>query len=77
MRAYWTALNERLQVLGVWNNLSDNEGEVARLSMEYNYSDNLDFGLLWVAYDSNNDSIFYEYRNNDVLQLQLRNNFQL
>jgi len=77
LRAYWTALNERLQVLGVWNSLTDSEGEVARLSMEYNYSDNLDLGLLWVAYDSDEDSIFYEYRNSDVLQFQLRYNFQL
>ena len=76
-RAYWTALNERLQVLGVWNELADNQGSVGRVSVDYNYSDNLDFGLLFVQYSSNRDSAFYAYRNNDVLQLQLRYNFQL
>ncbi|NKB34851.1 MAG: hypothetical protein GKR91_17285 [Pseudomonadales bacterium] len=77
LRAYWTAMNERLQLLGVWNELADDAGEVGRLSVNYNYSDNLDLGLLWVEYASDDDSILYEYRNNDVLQLQLRYNFQL
>jgi len=76
-RAYWTALNERLQVLGVWNDLGDSSGRVARLSIDYNYSDNLELGLLWVGYHTDDDSIFYEFRNNDVLQLQLRYSFQI
>lgn len=77
VRAYWTALNERLQVLGVWNEFADDAGEVGRVSVEYNYSDNLDLGLLWVEYGSEEGSVFYGYRNNDILQLQLRYNFQL
>jgi hypothetical protein len=75
-RFYWTALNERLRVLGVWNKLADNSGRVSRLSVDYNWSDSLDVGLLWVDYHANDNSIFYEFRNNDVLQLQLRYNFQ-
>jgi len=42
-----------------------------------NWSDQLDFGMLWVAYESENDSAFFEYRNNDMFQLQLRYNFQM
>jgi len=75
-RFFWTALNERLRVLGVWNKLADNQGQVSRLSIDYNWSDSLDLGLLWVDYHTNENSIFYEFRNNDVVQLQLRYNFQ-
>jgi len=76
-RLFWTALNERLQVLAVWNEFSDDEGRVSRVSVDYNWSDKLDLGLLWVDYSSDRESLFYDYRNNDVLQLQLRYNFQL
>lgn len=75
-RFYWTGLNERLRVLGVWNKLAANAGQVSRLSVDYSWSDNLELGLLWVDYHTNENSIFYEFRNNDVLQLQLRYNFQ-
>jgi hypothetical protein len=75
-RFFWTALNERLQVLGVWNKLANNQGRVSRLSVDYNWSDNFNLGLLWVDYHTNENSFFYEFRNNDVLQLQLRYNFQ-
>ncbi len=76
-RIYWTALNERLQLLAVWNKLANDDGNVARVSVDYNWSDQLELGMLWVAYDNPADSIFYDYRNNDVFQLQLRYNFQL
>ena len=75
-RFYWTALNERLQVSGVWNELPDAVGQVARLSGNYDWSDSLSFGLLWVGYKSKPDSVFALYDQNDVLQLQLRYNFQ-
>ncbi|MDA1371227.1 MAG: hypothetical protein O2971_10765 [Proteobacteria bacterium] len=76
-RLNWTALNERLQVLGVWNDRGDKLGRIARLSVDYSYSDNLVLGLLWVDYSVKEESIFYDFRNNDVLQLQLRYNFQI
>ena len=77
VRLYWTALNERLQVLGVWNELLNSAGRVIRVSADYNWSDNLDIGLLWVDYGTAPDSPFGVYRFNDVLQLQLRYSFQL
>jgi hypothetical protein len=76
-RLIWTALNERLQVLAVWSQLADNAGRVSRMSINYNWSDNLDLGLMWVDYSSEDDSPFYSFRNNDVLQLHLRYNFQI
>lgn len=76
-RFHWTALNERLRVVGVWNKLADNWGRVSRLSIDYNWSDSLDLGFLWVDYNASRDSVFYEFRNNDVVQLQMRYNFQL
>lgn len=76
-RFNWTALNERLRVVGVWNKLANNWGRVSRLSIDYNWSDNLDLGFLWVDYNASRDSVFYEFRNNDVVQLQMRYNFQL
>ena len=75
-RFYWTALNERLQVSGVWNELPDAVGQVSRLSSNYDWSDSLSFGLLWVGYKSKPDSLYALYDQNDVLQLQLRYNFQ-
>lgn len=76
-RLYWTALNERLQILAVWNQLANEAGSVSRLSVDYNWSDNLDLGLMWVDYSSDEDSLFYDFRNNDVLQLHLKYNFQI
>ena len=76
-RAYWTALNEKLKVVAVMNELSNDSGQVSRLSVDYNFSDALEVGLLWVDYGSKLDSIFYNYRNNDILQLHLRYNFQI
>lgn len=76
-RVYWTALNERLEVLAVWNKLIDADTQLGRLSVNYNWSDRLAFGLLWMNYGSKRGSQFYDYRNNDLLQLQLQYNFQI
>ncbi len=75
-RFLWTALNERLQILGVWNELPDATGQVTRLSASYDWSDAISLGALWVNYRSQTASIYSLYRHNDVLQLQLRFNFQ-
>ncbi|MEX0964611.1 MAG: DUF1302 family protein [Pseudohongiellaceae bacterium] len=77
MRAYWTALNERLKVVAVLNDLANDSGQVSRVSVDYNWSDSLEMGLLWVDYGSEPESIFYNFRNNDILQLHLRYNFQI
>lgn len=76
-RAYWTALNEKLTVVAVVNELASDSGQVSRVSVDYSWSDSLEMGLLWVDYGSDEDSIFYNYRNNDILQLHLRYNFQI
>ena len=76
-RFNWTVLNQRLRIAGVWNKLANNWGSVSRLSIDYNWSDNLDLGFLFVDYSASQDSVFYEFRNNDVVQLQMRYNFQL
>ncbi len=76
-RIYWTALNEKLQVLAVRNELANRSGQVSRVSVDYSWSDNLELGLLWVDYGSREQSNFYDFRNNDVLQLHLRYNFQI
>lgn len=75
-RAYWTALNDRLEFIAVWNDLVDNSSQIGRFSVDYDYSDNLSFGLLFVYYQSDEDSVFYDYRQNDVVQVQLQYNFQ-
>lgn len=74
-RLYWTALNDRLQVLAVWNE-PNNSSRFARLSIDYHWTDNLELGILWVDYHSETDSVFVEFRNNDVFQIQLRYNYQ-
>ena len=76
-RAYWTALNERLKVLAVVNELASDSGQVSRVSVDYAWSDRLELGLLWVDYGSDEESIFYNFRNNDILQLHLSYNFQI
>lgn len=75
-RVYWTALNERVELLAVWNELVDADTQIGRLSVNYNWSDRLTFGLLWMNYSSQSSSLYYDYRNNDVVQLQLQYNFQ-
>jgi len=75
-RIYWTGWNERLELLSVWNKLTDSQGYVTRVSVEYDWTDNLKFGFLWVDYSADEDSIYYNYRNNDMLQLNLRYSFQ-
>lgn len=76
-RVYWTALNERLRLLAVHNELANNAGSVSRFSAQYHWSDNFNFGLLWMDYASRQGSPYYDYRNNDVVQLQLQYSFQL
>ena len=76
-RLYWTALNEKLKISAVHNKLPSEPGQVSRVSIDYNWSDNLELGLLWVDYSADQKSIYYEFRNNDIVQLQLRYNFQI
>lgn len=76
-RAYWTALNEKLTVVAVRNELANDAGQVSRVSVDYNWSDSLEVGLLWVDYGSERGSPFYNFRNNDILQVHLRYNFQI
>jgi hypothetical protein len=47
------------------------------VSADYNWSDTIDFGLLWVDYQTDSDSPFAPFENNDVIQLQLRYSFQI
>lgn len=75
-RLYWTGWNERLEFLSVWNKLANSQGYVTRVSLEYDWSDNLDLGFLWVDYKAGNDSIYYNFRNNDMLQFSVRYSFQ-
>jgi len=76
-RIYWTALNEKLTVVAVRNELANEAGQVSRVSVDYSLSDSIEMGMLWVDYGSDRDSIFYNFRNNDILQVHLRYNFQI
>ncbi len=76
-RLYWTTLNERIELLAVWNQFGDNSARVARVSVDYDWSDALNFGLLWVDYSAKEPSLFHPYRHNDIVQLQIRYNFQI
>lgn len=75
-RVYWTTLNERLKLIAVWNELVDADSNIGRVSVNYSWSDSLESGLLWMHYGSQRGSAFYDYRNNDILQFQLRYSFQ-
>ena len=75
-RIYWTGWNDRLELLSVFNKLADSQGYVTRVSMEYDWTDSLNFGLLWVDYSAEENSNYYNYRNNNVLQFNLRFSFQ-
>ena len=77
VRVYWTPLNERWQILGVWNELANDTGRVVRLQADYTWSDNLELGALYVDYSTNMNSPFAAFRFNDVFQLQLRYSFSL
>jgi len=75
-RLYWTGWNERVQLLSVFNKLADDQGYLTRLSIDYDWSDNWQFGLLWVDYSAERDSFYSAFRNNDMLQLNARFSFQ-
>ncbi|MCB1670520.1 MAG: hypothetical protein R3F41_11070 [Gammaproteobacteria bacterium] len=75
-RLYWTGLNERVELLSVWNRLANDQGSLIRVSLDYNWSDNWKFGLLWVDYSADRNSLYYGFRNNDMLQLNARFSFQ-
>ena len=75
-RIYWTGWNERVQLVSVWNRLADDQGYLARLSVDYDWSDNWNFGLLWVDYSAERESIYSAFRNNDMLQFNARFSFQ-
>ena len=47
------------------------------VSVGYYWSYSMEMRLLWVDYNSDRDSIFYNFRNNDTLQIHLRYNFQI
>ena len=76
LRAYWTALNERLQVVAVSNQLAEENGRIDRLSVDYEFSDRLSLGLLWVNYSAPADSYVNLFSRNDVFNLRVRYNFQ-
>jgi hypothetical protein len=75
-RLYWTGWNERVELLSVWNRLANDQGSLTRLSVDYNWSDNWKFGLLWVDYSADRGSLYRGFRNNDMLQLNARFSFQ-
>ena len=75
-RFFWTGWNERVTLMGVWNRLQRGRGHVSRLALEYDLTDSLDLGFLWVAYDAAPVSVLYNFRQNDVIQVQLRYSFQ-
>ncbi len=77
IRVYWTPINERWQILGVWNELASDTGRVVRLQADYTWSDNLEIGALYVDYSTTMNSPFAAFRFNDVFQLQLRYSFSL
>lgn len=76
VRVLWSGFNERLQTLTVWNQLPDHGGGILRFSLDYDWSDSLKLGLLWVNYTAPRDAPLYPYRANDVLQLQIEYSFQ-
>lgn len=75
-RFRWNGLNDRIQLLGVWSQLPDDNGRIARLSLDYDWSDALELGLLWVDYHADKNVLLGSFRNNDVLQLHLEYSFQ-
>ncbi len=76
VRAYWTALNERLQLVAVSNQLAEGNGRIDRLSIDYDWSDNLSLGMLWVNYSAPASSYVNLFSRNDVLNVRVRYNFQ-
>ena len=75
-RLLWNTLNDRVQVLTVFNRLPGNQGDIFRASLDYDWSDNLELGLLLVTYDAKAGTRLYDYRHNDIFQLQLTYSFQ-
>ena len=76
VRMLWSGFNDRVQALAVWNQLPEDGGKILRLALDYDCSDSLKLGLLWVNYGAARAAQLYPYRYNDILQLQIEYSFQ-
>lgn len=75
-RLRWTGLNERVQAIAVATQLPDQQGRVWRLTLDYDWSDSIELGLLWVNYSAQPGAALYNYRHNDTVQFQFEYSFQ-
>lgn len=75
-RMLWNTFNDRLQLLTVFNRLPGDQGDALRVSADYDWSDNLELGLLLVTYEAEPGTRLYDYRHNDIFQLQFTYSFQ-
>ena len=72
LRLSYNLFNERLSLGAVGLQLNGNQGELLRLSANWEQSDRLSLGLTLVDYSAHADQQLYPYRHNDSLLLSLR-----
>lgn len=73
LRANYTLFNERLSLTGVGLRLNGNQGDVVRLSADWELTDEFSLALTLVEYSAKSgDQLLYPYRHNDSLLLALR-----
>jgi hypothetical protein len=75
-RLYWQDVNDELTVQADWTRLLNNQGDVIRLSLDYAWTDALTSRFFLTAYQADNiDQSLYDYRNNDMVAVELKYGF--
>lgn len=73
LRANYTLFNERLSLTGVGLRLNGDQGEVLRLSADWELANEFSLALTLVEYSAQSGAqLLYPYRHNDTLLLALR-----
>lgn len=73
LRANYTLFNERLSLTGVGLRLNGDQGDLVRLSADWELTDEFSLALTLVEYSAQTgDQLLYPYRHNDTLLLSLR-----
>lgn len=72
VRLRYTLFNERLTLGGLAMRTSGNQGDLVRLTVDWQIEDDLTFSFTLVEYRASDDQRLYHYRHNNALLLNLR-----
>ncbi|BAJ03956.1 conserved hypothetical protein [Shewanella violacea DSS12] len=75
-RLFWQDTNELLTLQLDWTHLLNDDGDITRLTANYELAQSWTLGALLVVYSAKNPTAgLYDYRHNDVFQLSVKYSF--